>query len=215
MRSDLIKEKYSGFPGRMLPFIALGKSKTFFEPTQRNNMGMQCTLLHFWKTIFSCPDEGQRNYGKNYSYVIKTATSPGGTQNSRSGCFDYAFHLKLSCCILNPTKLSTASRITNRNQGPTSNPWGVQRAGSRNVDCVCCYKNPSHATNYKCMEKRRDLLCKSKCKKFLGIPNRLHKVRAPAVCPRRPGRTCWSPPMWVSSTVGGQANALLAIMWTL
>lgn len=30
MRSDLIKEKYSGFPGRMLPFIALGKSRTFF-----------------------------------------------------------------------------------------------------------------------------------------------------------------------------------------
>lgn len=34
--------------------------------------------------------------------------------------------------------------------------------------------------NYECIEKRRDLLCKSKCKKFLGIPNRLQKVRAPA-----------------------------------
>lgn len=102
-------------------------------------------------------------------------------RNSRNVCFNYAFHLKVPCWIFSPTKLSAASRITDKKQGPTSNPSGVQRAGSRNVDCVCCYKNPSHATNYECIEKRRDLLCKSKCKKFLGIPNRLQKVHAPAV----------------------------------
>lgn len=71
--------------------------------------------------------------------------------------------------------------LQTKNWGPTSNPSGVQRAGSRNVDCVCCYKNPSHAMNYECIEKRQDLLCKSKCKKFLGVSNSLQKVHAPVV----------------------------------
>lgn len=64
MRSDLIKEKYTGFPRENVAIHCPGQIKDIFsEPTQRN-MGMQHTLLHFWKTNFSCPDEGQRSYEK-------------------------------------------------------------------------------------------------------------------------------------------------------
>lgn len=166
----------------MLPFIALGKSRAFFWAHTEKQHGNAIHTAVLLEDNFQLSRRGTEELQKELQLHNKIwQLLQEEHRNSRSVCFHYAFHLKVSCWILNPTKLSAASRITNKNQGPTSNPSGVQRAGSRNVDCVCCYKNPSHATNYKCMEKRQDLLCKSKCKKFLGIPNSLQKVHAPVV----------------------------------
>lgn len=203
MRSDLIKEKYSGFPGRMLPFIALGKSKTFFWAHAEKQLGNAMHSAALLEDNFQLSRWGTEELGEELQLHNKIwQFLQEEHRNSRILCFDYASHLKVSCWILSPAKLSAASRITNKIQGPTSNPLGVQRAGSRNVDCVCCYKNPSHATNYKCIEKRWDLLCKSKCKKTPRHSQQSPKTPCTCcVCPCRPAEAhlCESAAQWEGS----------------
>lgn len=139
MRSDLIKEKYSGFPGRMLPFIVLGKSRTFFWTHTEKQHGNEMYTAALLEDNFQLSRWGMEKEELQKELQLSNKIwqlLQEEYRNSRSVCSDHVFHLKVSCWILNPTKLSAASRITNKKPGANLKPLGSSE--SRKQKCWLC-----------------------------------------------------------------------------